>query len=217
MMKSLKDFSEVLEASALFEKLIDQSAVVGPANQALPVLPPIALKRPLPYAAEAVQPAAATAPAPATAPAALSPRLKAPTPRPELPELDDMVNDSQYRGDRLKKALHAMCKRGGFSGAVVADTDGLPLAVYNSPVGDDVLAAFTIVLGEALDKAGKMLGQNEANNISLDINYMDKAILRQFSINDVSFYMMVICPQETDERSEVELSIDQVMLILNKQ
>ena len=121
-----------------------------------------------------------------------------------------------YRGDRLDGVLFSMCKRGGFDSAVIADGSGLPLAVYNSPVGDDAVAAFTTVLGDALEKAGKLLDQHDANNISMDINYTDKAVLRRFLINDLPYYVMIICPQEVDERSEVELSTDEIISILKQ-
>lgn len=125
--------------------------------------------------------------------------------------------DQGFRGDKLENVLYAMCRRGNFQGAVVADEQGLALAIYNSPVEGDVLAAFTIVLGEAIEKAGRFLEQYDANNISLDINFVDKAVVRKFSVGDNSFYILVICEQEIDERSEIELSIEQVAAILEKQ
>lgn len=122
-----------------------------------------------------------------------------------------------FRGDKLENVLYGMCRRGGFQGAVVADEQGLALAIYNSPVEGDVLAAFTTVLGEAIEKAGRFLEQYDANNISLDINFVDKAVVRKFSVGNNSFYILVICEQEIDERSEIELSIEQVIAILEKQ
>lgn len=119
------------------------------------------------------------------------------------------------RGDRIEKALEVLCKRGGFSGAVIADINGLPLAVYNSPVGVNALAAFTSVLGSALEKAGHLLEQHGADNISMDINYADKIVLRRFSIKGLQYYLMVICPQNIDERSEIELSLEQIVAILS--
>lgn len=133
--------------------------------------------------------------------------------RPPLPEPE---TGGQYRGDRLLQTLYAMCRRGGFQGGVLADSDGLALAVYNSPVADEAIAAFTTVLGEALEKAGKLLQEADANNISMDINYLDKAVLRRFHIHDLPYYLMLICPQETDERAEVELTVDQITSILGR-
>lgn len=120
-----------------------------------------------------------------------------------------------FRGDRIEKTLQVMCKRGDFTGAVIADFSGLPIAAYNSPVGTNALAAFTSVLGTALEKAAHLLDQHEADNISMDINYIDKIVLRRFNIEGLQYYLMVICPQNVDERSEIELSIEQIISILS--
>lgn len=124
--------------------------------------------------------------------------------------------DQSFRGDLLENVLYGMCQRGGFQGAAVADEQGLALAIYNSPVEGDVLAAFTTVLGEAIGKAGRFLEEHDANNISLDINFTDKAVVRQFVVGERTFFILVICGQEIDERSEIELSIEQITAILEK-
>jgi predicted regulator of Ras-like GTPase activity (Roadblock/LC7/MglB family) len=121
-----------------------------------------------------------------------------------------------YRGDKLSNALYAMCQRGGFSGALIVDDNGLPLAVHQSPVPEEAIGAFAIVLGTALAKAGKLLGQHNAENISIDINYTEKIVLRRFAMGQSPGYLLVICPQEVDERGEVELSIEQIAQILKR-
>jgi hypothetical protein len=131
-----------------------------------------------------------------------------------LPTANDLP--LPFRGDQLESILYGMCKRGGFSCAVVADRQGLTLGGYNSPVDMEILAAFTTVLGEAISKAGRFLDQHEANNISLDINYADKAVVRQFTLAENTYFIMIICPQNVDERSEVELSLDQIVILLQK-
>lgn len=133
---------------------------------------------------------------------------------PERPQELDKAEATGFRGDRLEKALQVMCKRGDFTGAVIADFSGLPIAVYNSPVGTNALAAFTSVLGTALEKAARLLDQHEADNISMDINYADKVVLRRFNVEGLQYYLMVICPQNVDERSEIELSLEQIISIL---
>ena len=60
------------------------------------------------------------------------------------------------------------------------------------------------------------MNQADASNISVDINYLEKAVVRKFPINEATYYLMTICPQEMDERSEIELSIEQVISILKK-
>jgi hypothetical protein len=121
-----------------------------------------------------------------------------------------------YRGDRLEEALVSMCKRGEFSGSVLADDSGLPLAIYNSPVQGEVLAAFTSVLGKSLSESSRLLNQPNANNISMDINYMDKIVLRKFFVAEKPYFLMIISSQQVDERSELELSINYISTILSE-
>ncbi len=128
------------------------------------------------------------------------------------PAIDEI--EGEFRGDRLENVLVAMCRRGGFSGAVVSDDTGLPLAVFNSPVDNDRIAAFTSVLGAALAKAGQFLGQHGAEYISMDINYEDKVVVRRFFFGDLEMYLMVLCAQAMDERAEVEMSIARIVSIL---
>ncbi len=129
-----------------------------------------------------------------------------------LPE--PMEIEGEFRGDRLENLLFSMCRRGGFSGAVVSDRTGLPLAVYNSPVDGDTIAAFTSVLGDTLVKAGTFLGQHDAEYISMDINQTDKVVVRRFAFDEMEMFLMVLCPQDMDERAEVEVSIGQILSIL---
>jgi hypothetical protein len=83
-------------------------------------------------------------------------------------------------------------------------------------VPEEAIGAFAIVLGTALAKAGKLLGQHNAENISIDINYTEKIVLRRFAMGQSPGYLLVICPQEVDERGEVELSIEQIAQILKR-
>lgn len=136
------------------------------------------------------------------------------TPNVELNQADMPQEGGVFKGDRLEHALLAMCQRGGFLGAVVADNSGLPLAAFNSPVSIEALAAFTTVLGGALEKSGQLLNELNADNISLDINYTDKVVLRKFTVSEDQYFLMIIAPQEVDERSEVEASILLVTSIL---
>jgi predicted regulator of Ras-like GTPase activity (Roadblock/LC7/MglB family) len=185
-----------------------QSAPVsGPAQPQAPtsIQGPTLTPAPTQAPTQALTPAQTPAPAPAKAPVL---RLAA-VPRLEPPHL-------AYRGDRLEYALVSLCERGGLSGAVVADGQGLPLADYQSPVGGEVLAAFTSVLGGALERAGQLLGAQGADIISMDLNYTDKIVLRRFALEGEPYFLLVICSQDLDERTEVELSIDQITAILSE-
>ena len=128
----------------------------------------------------------------------------------------EQVSPHAYRGDMLEEALVSMCRRGDFNGSVLADNNGLPLAIYNSPVDTDALAAFTSILGRSLEETGRLFDQPDSNNISIDINYIDKVILRKFLVNDEPFFLMIISPQEVDVRAELELSINHISAILKQ-
>ncbi len=121
-----------------------------------------------------------------------------------------------YRGDQLEQVIRNMCQRSHFSGAVVTDDTGLPFAVVDPPVSVEAISAFTTVLGGALERAGTLLGHHGAEYLSIDINYEEKIILRRFLIDDAPYYLLAICPQDVDERSEIEISIVQIVSILNK-
>ena len=120
-----------------------------------------------------------------------------------------------YRSDQMASILRNMCKRGGFSGALVADRGGLPLADFNCPVELEMMAALGSILGESLEHAARLLQRPDANNLSLDINYVDKIVLRTFEFERLPYHLLVICPQAVDERSEVELSIEQIQNVLS--
>jgi hypothetical protein len=128
--------------------------------------------------------------------------------------MGEKVPETDRSLDPLEQALERMCKRGSFQASVLADNSGLLLATYNSPVEGDIMAAFTSIMGESMAQAATLLRQPNANNISMDINYLDKIILRKFSIEDVPYFLLIISPQQVDERAEVELSITQISDIL---
>ncbi len=151
-----------------------------------------------------------------------------PTAPPEAaPVLEVKMNDQRIQrpeaqepeGERLDPLEHAllrMCKQGDFHGAVLADFGGLPLAIHNSPVEGELLAAFTTIMGDSLGKAATLLNHTNANNISMDINYVDKIVLREFSVGEYKYFLMIICPQTVDERAEVEVSIAHISEIISR-
>ncbi len=147
-----------------------------------------------------------------------APEVPTKTVRKTLPVSVDEIDPTglEYRGDQLEQVILNMCKRSHFSGAVVADDTGLPFAVVNPPVSMEAISAFTAVLGGALERAGSLLGHHGAEYLSIDINYEEKIILRRFLINEAPYFLLAICPQDVDERSEIEISIDQIVSILNK-
>jgi hypothetical protein len=149
--------------------------------------------------------------APAMTPEAAEPDAGAgveaePAPAPERP---------RFRSEQLDLTIANMCKRGGFISSIVADADGYPLAAYNVPENREAVAALASVLGTALDRAAVMLRSPGANNLSFDINYSDKVVLRRFTVRGRPFSLLLICSQTIDERGEIELSIDNIVSILS--
>ena len=129
---------------------------------------------------------------------------------------DAVSEQPLYRGERLELLLGAMCKRGNLACAVVADSTGLPLADHLSPVGGNTLAAITSVFGSAIERSSELLNESIAGHIAMDINYTDKLVLRRFLVSGEPYFLLVICPQEADERVEMELTIEQIIAILNQ-
>ncbi|MBI5189159.1 MAG: hypothetical protein HZA22_00595 [Nitrospirae bacterium] len=219
-MSLLQDSSEIKEAARLIAGLLGAKPAQAEAAPSAPAPAPAAeAPRPAPVQA-APAPAVASPPPVPEMPVSAPPAVAAPAPPAPAPASAPAhvqaapLPEAEFRGDRLENALSALCRRAGFAGAVVADRSGLALALYNSPVDGGLLAAFTSVLGDALEKAGPMLGQTGAENISMDINYTDKVVLRRFNIDNRPYFLMVLCPQTVEERSEIEVSIDEIASIM---
>jgi hypothetical protein len=206
-MPSLKDSFEIAECVTLLQDLMPPAGVAQYQTFDQPESAPQAgpaLARPFPDATRAGR-QGETPPVATPVPD----RAQEPSPAPIA------VLATGHKEERLENALQILCQRGGFSSAIIADDQGLALADYNSPVGTEVLAAFATVLGGAIAQASHFLDQHEANNISMDINYADKAVVRKFTVRALSFYLFIICPQDVDERNEVELSMETIMNLLN--
>ncbi|HIJ79799.1 MAG: ParA family protein [Desulfobulbaceae bacterium] len=120
----------------------------------------------------------------------------------------------EFHTDFLGGILKKMCGAGGFYGAIVADAMGFALADFNSPVAVDTLAAFSSVLGDVLAKAGGMLEQEKANNISMDMNDTDKIVLRSFVVHDSVFYLLAVCPQEVNAPGEMQAAVTAIIDVL---
>jgi chromosome partitioning protein len=120
----------------------------------------------------------------------------------------------EFHTDFLGGILEKMCSAGGFYGAIIADSMGFPLADFSSPLAVDTLAAFSSVLGDSLVKAGSMLEQEGANNISMDMNDTDKIVLRSFVVHDSLFYLLAVCPQEVNAPGEMQAAVTAIVDVL---
>ncbi len=153
----------------------------------------------------------------ATPPAQVESQTKDETPTaPLISGITPLNSDSEYIGDQLELLLSNLCQQSGFQTAIVADDQGLPIGGYNPPIDVDRLAAFTSVLSMAIDKTPYFFNNSEANNISIDISYLDKVVVRKFLIDDIPFLLLIICPQEIDERAYIELFSDQITSLLKR-
>lgn len=204
--------SELGRAAALLAELREAGLLLTSSRRV--AAPEAARSAPPPVA-----PAVASLP-PRQEPQVAPPAALPPAPHPvqhPVPQLVPQVVPARqpvYRAERVRQLLADMCKRGGFSGAVLADRSGLALAEFNSPLDVDALAAFASVVGGVLEQAEKLLGKRDANNLALDINYVEKIVVRKFTLAQQPAFLLLVCPQSIDERSEVELSIDLIAAVL---
>ncbi len=125
------------------------------------------------------------------------------------------ANVGPSREERLARALRMMCQRSGFSFAAVVDERGLPLAVHGDQLTDNAIGAVVTIASEGLTKIGGMVDEWSVEHVSFDIGFAARAVIRAFTIGEQSFYLMLICRQDIDERSEVELSIDAITAIIS--
>ncbi|OGR02337.1 MAG: hypothetical protein A2511_17390 [Deltaproteobacteria bacterium RIFOXYD12_FULL_50_9] len=98
----------------------------------------------------------------------------------------------------LEEILADLCRKGGFSGALIADEMGLPLATGNLLQDADALSAFATILGESLKQADTILDCKGAVTVSLEVNQVEKIILRKFQTHDSLYYLMVFAPRQAE-------------------
>ena len=135
--------------------------------------------------------------------------LKEPVARVPAPE------NVSTRQERLDSVLQTSCLRGGFSSLALCDAAGLPLAVQSDTMNDDRLAGLTAVLGEALERVCRLWDGPAPETMSIDIDYSDKLVFRIFRVDDRGYALLGICPQERDERGEMELTVGEVTGIIS--
>jgi hypothetical protein len=122
--------------------------------------------------------------------------------------------DFAFKSDKLDNILSHMCKSGNLSSAILADAKGLAIAAYNNPVKSEIMAAFTGVLGDSFKKAEELLSEKNGDNISMDINRTNRLTLKKFKTISTEYYLLVICPQDTDEKKILETAVARLSEIL---
>jgi predicted regulator of Ras-like GTPase activity (Roadblock/LC7/MglB family) len=217
-MKTLKDSSELRETRELLLALMnepgsDPTAAAGAAPQKAVVA---ASDSP------AVSAAASTVVrAPEAAPAAHEPEdapveqwVALSAPGGDLPATPLVASPQSSRSDRLHNILALLCEREGFTGALVTDNSGLPLAASSAAAASENLAAFSTVLGDALVKASSYLGQDDATDVSLDINARQRIVLRRFALEGRPCYLLVLCTAGQEPRRAMAAAIPGIVSTL---
>lgn len=132
----------------------------------------------------------------------------------ELAAVSRQAGSSIGRGERLERALAQLCARAHLHGAAIADEQGLVLAVHDAPFRVDVVGAVASILGDALGRAAKILEREGAHTIAIDSGVDEKIVVRRFECGDALYFLVVMCPIDLDERSEVEVSLAQFSSIV---
>ena len=208
MMNSLKNSSELLEGARLISDLLVNIPESLPYEVFHDVCPPDFYQNLIADTSLFEEPVAP--------PAEVARGAVTQTDLPHPPAGAKDIGDSDYVGDKLENLLSSLCQQSRFQSAVVADEQGLPIGGYNTPVVVDELAAFSSVLGSVIDKVPYFFEQYAAGNVSVDINYTDKAVVRKFLIGEVAFFLLIICSQDIDERAYIELFSDQISSLLER-
>ena len=127
-----------------------------------------------------------------------------------------ITDDSKKLEDFYSNLLKDLCEKSDYQGAVIADEMGFPIADYRCPIDPEMLAAFTSVLGDCLNKAEGILEFEDANNISLEINDADKIALRRFTALNNTYYLLVICSQAAVFPGLTEPAISEIVAKLTE-
>jgi hypothetical protein len=221
-MKILKDSSEVREARELLLRLMSEpppapAVGAGTAPQGQVSFTPVApiISATTPPASPAVRPPEALpARREQERPAALEQWVALPAPAGAQGTAPTVAPEKWSRGDRLENILALLCERERFTGALVTDSSGLPLAASSNVAASENLAAFSTVLGDALVKASSYLGQDDASDVSLDINARQRIVLRRFDLEGRSCYLLVVCDASCEPRRAMGEAIPGIVATL---
>jgi len=136
-------------------------------------------------------------------------------PAPEVKEDYPSTATSPIEG-RLTEALITMCNRGNFTGALLADKSGNLIAYHNNPLAANIVAPVIAAVGESMEKAALGLRLTNANNISMDIDDNNKLAINKFEVYGDYFFLVVICSQKIDQKTELNLSLPGISLIFKE-
>ncbi len=126
-----------------------------------------------------------------------------------------MRDQRSSREDKLRRHLRTLCQRSKSKIAVLSDNQGLPLVTEGDVMNEDLVSAAVTILGETLERVGRMLERPDTHFISLDLSFDERLFVQKFDVLDQSYHLLVIGPSDGDIRSELELSIMQITSILS--
>jgi hypothetical protein len=137
------------------------------------------------------------------------------TPAPEVAlAQDEAPLDPGTRAGRMEAILRGLCGRPGVRGALLADSSGLAMAIHGGPFPAERLAAFSTMLGSALDGAGRLLDSRGADRISLRLSEAETALLARFPCEGLLFHLLVLCLPAVAERVDVRPAVAGLQRVL---
>ncbi len=100
--------------------------------------------------------------------------------------------EGEYREDRLENILWQLCQRTGLKGALLVDSQGLPLSIYNMEVGRHGYAAMTAVLAEMLETTTHILKTADPKHLTIDLREDERLRLHRFEANGITYYVVAV-------------------------
>ncbi len=126
------------------------------------------------------------------------------------PAAGDLPAIREDGDDLFTELLAELCESNGYNGALLADEMGFPLTTHNCAIASDAMAAFTSVLGDTLEKAESVLDQEDANNITLEINECDMIGLHRFRALNSTYFLLVHCPRAAAFPGSIEMTAAEI-------
>ena len=100
--------------------------------------------------------------------------------------------EGEYREDRLENILWQLCQRTGLKGALLVDSQGLPLSIYNMEVGRHGYAAMTAVLAEMLETTTHILKTADPKHLTIDLREDERLHLHRFEANGITYHVVAV-------------------------
>lgn len=100
--------------------------------------------------------------------------------------------EGNYREDRLENILWQLCQKTGLKGALLVDSQGLPLSIYNLAVGHEGYAAMTAVLAEMLETTSHILKNADPRHLAIDLREDTRLHLHRFMAGGITYHIVAV-------------------------